>query len=187
MKVVCIMCGLRQLAGAGTNWKFLLSPRPIKLRVNLAPLIIAAGASPFKKNFFSKLFAQLGGRGIITSSGLLLFSSAQKKSKKILSRSSWKDRNIVEGELAPHADLIHAMHIQLFRLQQKHTSNHFLSNSVLPAFKMDPGPQKVCPGQCIWEELLVFEVPATVNNRFDIQTRTMLFFAASLFGKKSSK
>ena len=50
MKVVCIMCGLRQLAGAGTNWKFLLSPRPIKLRVNLAPLIIAAGASPLKKN-----------------------------------------------------------------------------------------------------------------------------------------
>ena len=126
------MCGLRQLAGAGTNWKFLLSPRPIKLRVNLALLIIAAGASPLKKNSSSKLFAQLGGRGIITSSGLLLFSSAQKKSKKILSRSSWKDRNIVEGELAPHADLIHAMHIQLFRLQQKHTSNHFLFNSVLP-------------------------------------------------------
>ena len=50
MKVVCIMCGLRQLAWAGTNWKFLLSPRPIKLRVNLAPLIIAAGASPSKKN-----------------------------------------------------------------------------------------------------------------------------------------
>lgn len=84
------MCGLRQLAGAGTNWKFLLSPRPIKLRVNLAPLIIAAGASPLKKNSSSKLFAQLGGLGIITSSGLLLFSSAQKKSKKILSRSSWE-------------------------------------------------------------------------------------------------
>ena len=44
------MCGLRQLGGAGTNWKFLLSPRPIKLRVNLAPLIIAVGASPLKKN-----------------------------------------------------------------------------------------------------------------------------------------
>ena len=43
------MCGLRQLAGAGTNWKFLLSPRPIKLRVNLALLIIAAGASPLKR------------------------------------------------------------------------------------------------------------------------------------------
>ena len=127
MKILCIMCGLRQLAGAGTNWKFLLSPRPIKLRVNLAPLIIAAGASPLKKNLAnvekyieqlwqihvttlinlapliiaagaspskknssSKLFAQLGGLGIITSSGLLLFSSAQKKSKKILSRSSWE-------------------------------------------------------------------------------------------------
>ena len=111
----------------------------------------------------------------------------KRRARKSCQGHRGKDRNIVEGELAPHADLIHAMHIQLFRLQQKHTSNHFLSNSVLPGLKMDPGPQKVCPGQCIWEELLVFEVPATVNNRFAIQTRTMLLFAASSFGKKSSK
>ena len=169
MKVVCIMCGLRQLAGAGTNWKFLLSPRPIKLRVNLAPLIIAAGASPSKKNLANgeKYIEQLRQIHVTTLTNLALliiaagasplkritpasylpnsedgvllhqadyyFSHLRKRrARKSCQGHRRKDQNIVEGELAPHADLIHAMHIQLFRLQQKHTSNHFLSNSVLP-------------------------------------------------------
>ena len=160
MKVLCIMCGLRQLAGAGTNWKFLLSPRPIKLRVNLAPLIIAvgasplkknlangekyieqlwqihittlinialliitAGASPLKKNSSSKLFAQLGGLGIITSSRLLLFSSYCKKTRE--ESCQGRGKNIMQTFLS------HAMHIQLFRLQKKRTSNHFPSNFLL--------------------------------------------------------
>ena len=226
MKVVCIMCGLRQLAGAGTNWKFLLSPRPIKLRVNLAPLIIAvgasplkknlangekyieqlwqihvttlinialliiaAGASPLKKNSSSKLFAQLGGRGIITSSGLLLFSSAQKKEEQenpvmvIVEKTeiSWRESLRLMQTLSTRC-------IFSYSDYNKNTRATIFSPTLFcPGLKMDPGPQKVCPGQCIWEELLVFEVPATVNNRFDIQTRTMLLFAASFFGKKSSK
>ena len=76
------MCGLRQLAGAGTNWKFLLSPRPIKLRVNLAPLIIAAGASPLKKNSSSKLFAQLGGRGYYYIKRIITFLICAKEEQE---------------------------------------------------------------------------------------------------------
>ena len=217
------MCGLRQLAGAGTNWKFLLSPRPIKLRVNLAPLIIAAGASPLKKNLANgeKYIEQISQIHVTTLTNLApLIIRCESLQKEFLQQAICPTRRTgyyyikriitflicaKEEQENPVKVIVEKTEIswrESLRLMQtlstrcifsysdynKNTRATIFSPTLFcPGLKMDPGPQKVCPGQCIWEELLVFEVPATVNNRFDIQTRTMLLFAASFFGKKSSK
>ena len=182
------MCGLRQLAGAGTNWKFLLSPRPIKLRVNLAPLIIAAGASPFKKGFLQQAICSTRRTGYYYIKRIITFLICAKEEQenpvKVIvekTKISWRESLRLMQTLSTRC-------IFSYSDYNKNTRATIFSPTLFcPGLKMDPGQQKVCPGQCIWEELLVFEVPATVNNRFDIQTRTMLLFAASFFGKKSSK
>ena len=100
------MCGLRQLAGAGTNWKFLLSPRPIKLRVNLAPLIIAAGASPSKKNLANgeKYIEQLRQIHVTTLTNLaLLIIAAGASPLKRITPASYLP-NSEDGVLLHQAD-----------------------------------------------------------------------------------
>ena len=65
--------------------------------------------------------------GIITSSGLLLFSSVQELESE--EKPPKVAENIIES--LRMQTLSHAMHIQLFRLEQKDTSNRFPSNFVL--------------------------------------------------------
>ena len=73
------MCGLRR-DGAEEQIGSSCFSRPIKLRVNLAPHMMEEGANPLEKNFAaagSYLLKNMG--GIITSSGLLLFSSVEEE------------------------------------------------------------------------------------------------------------
>ena len=121
---------VRSPAGRCRNkLEVLARPRPIKLRVNLAPQMIEGGASPVEKNFRGSCFCLFfvcpsqGKDGIITSSRLLLFSSYCKKTRE--ESCQGRGKNIMQTFLS------HAMHIQLFRLQKKHTSNHFPSNFLL--------------------------------------------------------
>ena len=80
---------VRSPAGRCRNkLEVLARPRPIKLRVNLAPQMIEGGASPVEKNFRGSCFCLFfvcpsqGKDRIITSSRLLLFSSYCKKTRE---------------------------------------------------------------------------------------------------------
>ena len=123
------MCGLRR-DGAEEQIGSSCFSRPIKLRVNLAPHMMEEGANPLEKNFAaagSYLLKNMGGELLHQADYYFSHQWKKRSQKKSFPRSQ---KNIIERlrmRTLSHPE----MHIQLFRLEQKDTSNHFPSNFVL--------------------------------------------------------
>ena len=121
---------VRSPAGRCRNkLEVLARPRPIKLRVNLAPQMIEGGASPVEKNFRGRflpffMFAHLKEKMELLHQADYYFSppiarrrerKATKVAEKISCRPSYPTRCIFS-----YSDY-----------KKKHTSNHFPSNFLL--------------------------------------------------------
>ena len=128
--------------------------RPIKLRVNLAPQMMEEGATPLEKNFAAASYLPENVELLHQADYYFSHQRKKKSQKKSLSRS--KEKTKISLRACACRPCPHAMHIQLFRLQQKDTSNHFPSNFVLSPLLNGRWPAKsLLWPVCIWK-LVVF-------------------------------